>query len=517
MPSLSEAVQIGPFIGGLNTFSDPSSIADNEMVICDNFELDLDGSLVSRPPLVAAANNFPLGATGNAQILDYYYGPGGVPYLIASDGLTNTYYWDGTSWTLITNTFAASAMAQYNGQAWLMAPVSSANPGGYWTPTGGFTAQPNMPKGECIVSMKQRLWVAIGRSATSNGTRLYYSKVLGDPLGTWIASPDFVDVGSGDGQNIVQLAVYFQTLLLFRTGSIMGFAFSADPATGVVSTIVPGVGLADKNCTVAYENSIYFLYEDRCYAFQNNRVQQLNQKVPFRSGTRTGIYEPYSVSKFDQRIIVSYWDKIYVFSMRTNTWTTWSSTLGSIGKFIQLDDASEAISAVAFPSTAVATGGTRSTKTLTLRNALDSSRVESMTCLVRTKIYNYQLGSGYKRLFWWGAEAIFRGTIQGTASPVAYTQNATWGQLLSGYTWGQLLAQTWGLLTSDTYEVQTSRTSTAAGSLRKFVKFLKALRFRQIYYTLQFTADGTPATSPVHLFLLMTYVRAGERVSKEIS
>jgi hypothetical protein len=45
-----QPIQVGPFIGGLNTFSDDTSIADNELVLAENWDLDLDGSLVSRPP-----------------------------------------------------------------------------------------------------------------------------------------------------------------------------------------------------------------------------------------------------------------------------------------------------------------------------------------------------------------------------------------------------------------------------------------------------------------------------------
>ena len=37
-------IQVGPFVGGLNTFSDATAIADNELTVCENFELDLDGS-----------------------------------------------------------------------------------------------------------------------------------------------------------------------------------------------------------------------------------------------------------------------------------------------------------------------------------------------------------------------------------------------------------------------------------------------------------------------------------------
>ena len=85
-------IQVGPFIGGLNTFSDATAIADNELTVCENFELDLDGSLKSRPPIQNLAINFPLGATGNVDFLGNFFTNTGVSYLIASDGLSSTYY-----------------------------------------------------------------------------------------------------------------------------------------------------------------------------------------------------------------------------------------------------------------------------------------------------------------------------------------------------------------------------------------------------------------------------------------
>lgn len=511
-----EPVQIGPFIGGLNTFSDPTALADNQLVVCDNFELDLDGSLMSRPPFVVQPGNFPLGVTGDPLLLGYYFAPGNIPYLIASDGLNSTYYWDGTSWTLITNTFAASAMAQYDGKAWLTAPPTGAAPGGYWTPGGGFVVDADMPKGDTIVTYKQRLWVAPGKTAPTNSTRLYYSNVLGS-ADLWPAAPDFIDIGSGDGQSIVAVVVYYATLIVFRTNSIYGLQYTADPAEGTVAIVVPGVGLSDKNCVVPFENYLYFMYDDKAYEFVNNRAAQINVPVPFESGSRIGIYQPYSVSKFNRRIIFAYWDRTYVFSLRTRTWTTWSSPeRGAIGKLVELDDATEDITAIAFSSEATASGVGRNAKTLQISDSFGTA-VENFECVIQTKNYNYEIGAAYKRLFWWGIEAVFRGEVRGTANPIAFTANGTWGQLLLT-TWGTLLAnQTWGALTFDAYRVETTRDTTGTGAMRKFVKFMKSLRFRQIYFRVAFDSDGSASTSPVRLFLLMTYVNAKERVSKAVT
>lgn len=512
---VAEPIQVGPFVGGLNTFSDPTAVADNEVVVCENFELDLDGSLVSRPPVVYKGVPFPLGATGNAEILGYFYGPGNVPYLIASDGLNSTYYFDGTSWTLITNTFAASAMTQFNNLAWMTAPVGSVNPGGSWSPSAGFVADANMPKGEVIVAMKLRLWVATGKDATTNGTRLFFSKVLGT-VPFWQVAPDFIDIGAGDGQNIVQITAYYNTLIIFRTGSVYSFQYTSDPAAGIVSVVIPGVGLSSKDSMVPFENFLYFMYGNKAYEFTNNRANQINTKVPFQSISRLGIYDPYSVSVLNKRIIFQYWDATYVYSLKTRTWTTWLSTVnGPLGELIPLAQDTINPQGVLFSSFAVAPGGGRFAKTLVVEDGV-TLNAEVMQCTMQTKNYNYEASSQYKRLFWWGADAVFRGRVTAIATPITFNYTVTWGQLLA-FTWGQVKNFTWGQPISGTLAIQTIRDTSGSGSMRKFVKFMKSLRFRQIYFKVIFDTDGSTSTAPVRLFSLMTYVSPKEHVSKAVT
>lgn len=510
-----DRVSIGPWIGGLNTYSDDTAVADNEGTIIENFELDLDGSLVSRPPIVDLNIAFPLGATGNINLLGYYYGPGGAPYLIASDGLSSTYYFTGSSWTLLTNTISASAMAQFNDRAWLIAPVGSANPGGYWTPSGGFVADANMPKGEILVAHKFRLWVAAGKSATSNGTRLYFSKVLGT-VPFWPVLTDFIDVGAGDGQNIVNCTVYYNSLLIFRTDSVYSFQYTSDPATGVASLVIPGIGLADKDCLVTNEAYVYFMYEEKAYEFINNRANRINDKVPFNASIKTGIYKPYAVSVFNNRVIFSYYDTMHVFSLKTRTWTTWKSTLrGAIGKIVELAGTAES-QAIVHSSQSIATGGgARTAKTLRITDAVNTD-AEAFQCTLQTKNFSYELVSAYKRLFWWGADAVFRGQVQAIAYPIVFNYTVYWNELLT-HTWGELLNYKWDQPLSGTLSIQTVRDTTGSGSQRKFVKFFKSLRFRQINYKVVFDTDGSITSAPVRLFKLETYVKAKQRVSKAVT
>lgn len=694
-----QAIQVGPFLGGLNTFSDGTAIADNELSVCENFELDIDGSLKSRPPFVDVGTRFPLAPTsGNVEMLGYYIDDSGESYLLASDGLSSTYYFDGNQWTLITSTFSATSMAQFDHKAWMTASPGSANPGGYWTPTDGFTAVADMPEGDVVIAHKFRLWVIKGKDASADGTRLYHSATLGaSPF--WPVAPDFIDIGAGDGQNIVSVLVYYNNLLILRTHSIYSLQYTTDPASGIVSLIAPGVGLAHKDAMAIYENYLYFMYDDRAYEFSNSRSTHLNVKVPFESPLRIGIYRPFSVSIFNQRVVFSYYDRIYVFGLRTRTWTVWKSdSFGPMGKMLTSPDTSANETALVHSSTSVplslprtnlatnprcissgaavgtpnnslhhtsvfngatgnappelptmttalevtpisstpflvsvfnldgqadnatarrlgawvyvagsgyearcgsvspyvplspgwnwvaatvsvtgfdagalyvktingsdATGsalvtaimsstrdetlnpndyrdgsyddtvwsGTenastsiqtpaRTAITLTLTDSFDIDE-EQMTCTLETKNFNYEASSIYKRLFSWGVDAIFRGQVTATAIPITFNHAVTWGQLrLAGTTWGSLRRGgfTWGQPTSGGMSVETVVDTSGVSSSRKFIKFRKSLRFRQIRYRLVFDTNGSATQAPVRVFSLMTYVKPKEKVSKQVT
>ena len=165
---------------------------------------------------------------------------------------------------------------------------------------------------------------------------------------------------------------------------------------------------------------------------------------------------------------------------------------------------------------AVPLGGTRVAPLLQITDEY-ASVSETMVCQIQTKNFNYQASGIYKRLFWWGLDARFKGTVVGTAVPITQTFTVDWQTLFDTSTWTTMLGFTWGSPTAGTGEVETSVTESALTFRRIFVKFLKSLRFRQIYYKVLFTTTGVVADSPVRLFSLTTYVNAKQTVSQEIT
>lgn len=494
-------------------------MADNELVVVDNFELDLDGSLKSRPPFTLAGSSVALGSTGNATLLGWFLDvTSGVKYLILSTG-TTTVAWNPTSGTFTTIvSSSAAAMTQFNNFAYLtFSQTSGVTGGGHWSPGGGYVADSAMPNGDSIISYKFRLWISAGKNALTNPTRMYYSNVLGAST-FWPASPNYVEVGGGDGQALVALYPYYGTLLIFRTDSVFSFSFGADPATGTVLPVLPTIGLENNQCLAASEAYLYFMYRGRLYEFINNRANQVNPKVVFQAGTETGIYQPLSVSIFNKRCVVSFYDTMFVFNLITRTWTTWTtSTYGSIGPILMsTSSSSNQVQAYTLSSTAVATGGTRTAPILSITDGFSAGASETMTSKVQTKNYNYNAASQFKRLFWWGVDASFRSVLRVIVTPVTSTFSVTYGTL-RGYTYGTLRQSTYAHMLATPQTVPDSVDETGAFVLRRFVKMLKSMRFRQINFQVAFDHDGSTATAPVRLYSLMTYVLVKEHASEKVS
>lgn len=512
-----QPVPAGPFVGGLNTLSDPGAIADVEMVVCDNFEVDPDGALKTRPPFVDTGVDALLGASGDFRLLGTYYDSTGAPRLVAAVGANGTAYFNGTGWTTITSTFAASAVVQFNGVLYLLAPIGVAV-SGYWNGTT-FTADPNMPHGNAIVAYKSRLWVSTGNSV------IQYSSVTPDGNFWTIggtAGGQFT-VNAKDGQSVVGLMVAFGSLLIFRTTSVWQFTYSTDPAYGAQQALVPDVGLSSADALAQFENIIYFMFDGKAYVLNGANATQLNVNVPFRATSRVGIYQPYSVSVVGRRVIYGYYDTQYVWNLRSRTWTTWTSAYSGIGKMLQVSGADTGDSAVYLTASSVSVSltGTRGASTLFFTDGYgQATEAAPFTARMQTKTYDYGTPFNYKRLFHWGADLIFKSQVTGAVVPVVYATQVTWGQLRAmGRTWGQLLNYTWGQPAVGSFDATTTIPGASAGTapIRKAVRFGKSLRFQRIYFTLSFVVDGSTTTSPAKVFGIETFVDEKQLVSRQIS
>lgn len=509
----AEGILLGPFTGGLNTASDPASVQDRDLTVCQNMELDLDGALRNRYPFEDLDVSMSVGSSRPYRLLGFYTAADGTHYLLASNGTSTTYYFNGTTWQTAATGLAAAAMVQYRDKAWLIADPSTTQTGGSWDPVNGFATVPGIPRGRTITVNKERLWVGPGTGVTTNGARLTYSEV-GEP-NKWPDTPGtpgggYLNVSAGDGQNIVNVVVYFSDILIFKERSVYRFSFTANPAQGTVTRLSNTIGSSGTYCVGDYEGTLYILYDDKVYSLVNYNFVRVNIKLPLMSTNPTAtLNEPFHLSIWNDRLIIGYYADTYVLNLRTDTWCTYKSdVVGFIGRFVPEPDSAFTV------SRAFVMSNTFSEFKLYRISAEETIVSEPMECIARTKHFDYQSPSTFKKLFYWGADVISKVDTVGTAFPIVYALPVTWDDV-AAYTWDDL--NTWDRPLEQSIDIVDVADINSVVGERKFIKFIKALRFRQIYFEVKFETDGSLTQAPAKLFTLTTYVSDKQLVPKKVS
>lgn len=515
-----QPLKVGPFIGGMNTASDPSAVAENELVDCQNFELDLDGSLVSRPAILETTNNS--ATTTERLVMIGRAVLAGGNYVFASN-VNGTYAFNGTTWTTVKTGLTSRVAVQYQDKVYIVAQTGSAQDGGYWDGTT-WTADTNMPRGEAAVFFKSRLFVVPGISAT--GAAAHQLRFT-DPIAvgvftlTWTATNN-IPVSQGDGQKLIDLQVYNDNLMLFKQDSSYVLAYDLNPTDAILRQINDNIGASTRKCVVSYENSVFILHEGNVFEVANYNFQRINLKLPFilDSATPAGTSraETMFLCLLGDRLLVRYYNNVYCYELRTKTWSRWQSQSSLLGNFGPL---------VAMPTfTAVETyyAGSSITEHENIYSVINGygaatestlSTNYNIECSILTK--NYDLGEShfFKKLSWWGADVLSTDAIVGVASPVVLNFGTTWNQL-HAFTWNQLHSRTWDQPMTSLAPTVTNVSDNSTPS-RKFIKFLKALRFRQINFRVTLITDGSTSDGPPRVFSLTAIVGSKEGVVKQVS
>lgn len=512
-------VKIGPFAGGLNAYSGPTSIGDNECSDILNFDIDLDGSLYSRAPITRKDTQAQLPATATSEILPlgWFIDTNGDRYLIvASGGSTFARNENTGAWTVITATFAASCAVQYANKMYLIAPPAEADPGGAWTPAGGFVADSDIVKGTSCCIYKERLFIG---GSTTNPNRIFFSNPA--DFGVFQTSINFFDVRSGDGQNVVLVYTFQDSILVFKNRSTYIFSYDSNPSRGQVRLISGSVGLTNKYCCVEYEGALYVHYENSLYQLSNWNFTVVNLKVPFDyvilyDIALFGTTNYPTLSILSDRLVVHHYDRLYVFNLRMGVWTKWSVNLDrNFNYFIEvprntLDEPERYY------------GGCRAIPVSDPNKALyewrpeiDGIRSENMSHYVVTKTYDFNVAYTFKRLFWWGVDALAKKDIAYTVSPVAYSPSVTHAQM-SVFKHSEITGSHIRPLNLSINFSSSAKISNTAGN-RLFIKLLKTMRFRQIYFTISGNTNGTTTEGPLRIYSIIAMVDNKELVAKQLS
>lgn len=520
-----EVLRLGPFTGGLNKAADPSVVGDQELIDCVNFELDIDGSLVNRPPIKITQQglvNTRLLIFGSVEF-------SGTHYLFATRG-GETYVSSnfGSSWTELapggTNRECIT-MAVYANTVWLPATPGSAGGGMSWTPGGGAVAVAAIPRASACVVHKNRLYLCPGETATSDESRLFFSAAAN--FTSWPGA-NFIDVSPGDGTTLNNVVVYQDNLLLFKQDSTFVLAYDLDPVDAILREVNSVVGTTGHFGVAQHENTAFCFHNNNVYSIINYTFELLNLKVPFEydstlpTGT-TARYEPQSLSILGDRLVARYYNKTYVFGLRTATWSEWMKTdttetiewhlfgplirgdlIASIGRYRYFTGYSFDVSSGGYKVIQVVDGHTS--------GEIEGFGDNVMHCTATTKDYDFADPVRFKRLFWWGADLLSGNQITADIQPITLNFTPTWSQLGSPLTWASL--GTWGNpLSGGTLPTQTVVPADNVFNTNKMVKFLKSMRFRKANFSVQLITDGSQAQLS-KIFSYIAIVRTKQTVSK---
>ena len=484
----AQPIKFGPFTGGMNTYSDQSAVTDSEATFIQNFDIDIDGSLASRPPITIRGSN---ASFTNAKFLALYRTTT-ADYLIFSNA-TGTYAYNlaTSAITTITTTIQAAAAIQYNNKIWLVAPSGSANPGGSWDATS-FVAVATMPKGNSCCIYKERMFIGVGASGAST---VYFSSPA-DPGAAW-GSADFFYVNKGDGEALNDIRVFNNVIVIFKESSTYIFAYDSAPTRGTVQLVSSTVGVQDRGCVVDYEDIMFVFHDNQVFQVQNWNFDPINIKVPFvyQNATPAAMAYPRSLSVLNDRLFCRYYEKTYVYNLKTRAWAEWVSE-HTPTKFF----ADPNLPADGFRTFVSFSCYNNVDDIFQFRDGYVTGLTETMTHTVITKTHDLQIPYTFKRLMWWGLDGFAKVPLTAKVSPVSLNRPVTWEQVATKK-WNEL--GTWGRLLDISIDVTDSAQFGSLTNSRSFTKFLKSLRFRQVYFTITATTTGIPADAPLRVYYLM--------------
>lgn len=552
-------LKVGPFSGGINRYSDPSAIADTELVECLNFDIDLDGSLKSRPPW----------RTLFATYFSTYTGT----LLANNTTVLGSFVVGGYRVVVGTTTFLASTSPVGYGAFlyWVDGPnagtytyidVQASNPytsvlrykdilyftrgsgGGYkWnTITQAGTSIPGMPGGMASIIYKERMWIIGDQSDPSKYTRMYFSDVANPES---YPSANFYDIRPGDGESLNDFIIYQDNLFLFKTSSIWVFSYDTQPSNAVLQQLHDGLGVDTQHCVTLYENSVYFLKWNQVYQIANYDFTRISTKIPFeddRTNPTNNVADwtyPSWLSLVGDRLVVRYFNRIYVYHLRLRSWTRWDSqdlAVKYMGPIVKVEEAGIIPAKVPYSIYAsgcslkfapVAIAGKYYLQMLQMTDAYDATSTEisgvgltgypsvavDILLKLKSKIYDVGYSYKFKRLMHWGIDVVTGRDVTGILYPYSMAYKVTWAQL-HGYQWNQL--QTWGYPLF--VQPNTTQSISVGGSLlRRYIRFPKSLRFRLLQFEIDMETVGNTTDGPARLYTAALFVAGKQLVPKAVN
>lgn len=566
MPGAIQELKIGPFSGGINSHSDKSAIADSEMVDCVNFDIDLDGSLLARPPFSIQFSSTMADSTTQLNAYNYIWYLGSfvynnvrmVFYQVQNHDVDTSvsanifvYFFDGANaGTAIQLTGMPiqryTVAARWDNKVYIV-PHPDSTLGGFsydltTIPATAITAIAGMPGGNATVFYKFAMWIGGGKN--TNKSRIFYS-ALSDPT-SWPAA-NFFDIAPGDGFAVEDMILYQDNIIVAKENSTYVLAYDSSPLNAIVRMVNNTIGVKQPRCLVSYENSIFFFQYGQVYEMVNynftrvstkifSTTQNLDQTIVDPYGFGAAWQFPLWMSTVGDRLVVRDYNTLWVYHLRVRAWTRWDSNdafVHNMGPIMEIERSNSVASAVGYKTYVTSTSinamidaagpgsGSawhRYNKMLVFNDHYDGTTKENgqitpsyvdIASSLFTKVFDINLSQRFKRLMHWGVDVITGRTITGTLFPFSVNFLTTWGQL-APYTWNQL--NTWAYPLSVRQSTSVPVSGGGIGLIRQFVRFPYSLRFRLLQFEVQMLYSGNTTDGPSRLYTVTAFIGSKQLV-----
>lgn len=521
---MDQITLIDDFSGGVNNVDLIGTLQDNELTVCENFDITSTGRLTSRPPfVVATADPDADGVAGEVDMLGWFLDDeGNYSAVLSAVDAGGTWLEDSVTGvrTSIAD-WAASDCEQYGDRLYL---VRTGGAGAKWmrSPTSAdpytLVDVPSMPAGERLLGHKGRLWVA-------RGSTLYYSQVTNISGGTTIDDFDgsFINVSPGDGQHIVEIDISFNDVLIIRNGSTWLFSYDTDLSEGSVTQIDGDIGADSWRCVARYQDSHIVLNGAKLYRFTSRNYYPLHsdRKMALRGdGSFADFRIGSAVSVFGERALVWRNGTMYVLHLSTSGWTTYISEATRFAHGYEHPAGVELFGASTIFGTSGAENGMSAQPSSLLYRAVDRvtlGNAEDFTCRLRTKAYDWNEPTQLKKLFGWGMNAVSKNQIRGRAIPLALVTTVVGWDDMNENTWDTLNLGTWDYPLVIPNFVEGVRDVPGITPTQVYVRMPQMLWFRQLAFEVQLTTDGTTSTAPCRVEAITTIVGVRTRVPQAVS
>ena len=481
-----EAVQLGPFTGGLTTrVSDPSSLDEKDLVEADNFIYDIYGALVTRPPITTvtdAPSTTPDAGEWEVVLSGFFSAttePEVEPFIIITNWKGTWVKYKDDDWLKIADVKYWTAVQGSKGSeqvVWFTRGHStpgqgSTDEGGWWKPGETTITQfSGIPGCNQVVWYKERLFF-LNLGDNEDASLVRYSEIA--PVDNDdFPSTNKLFINPNDGQSIRDAVVFLDNIFVFKYDSTYIITYDTGIDRVQIRPVSNTVGSKDIRQHLIYADTLFVYHNRFVWRFTGSTFVPLSQKIIVSN--QDSPQEP-TLSQWSDTIILRFSDVAYVYNFYTESWTTWSSDemFNYIVKYSELEDYTEI----------TYYGGKRGdTSLVKIRTVwpqtenpdvvLGPDNTEEFKARLQTKHYGFDTPNTFKRLFWWGVNAIIQSGAPGLRAgffPIDehsdHSNDTNW----------------------DNLEVPNPP---ATGAHTQMFKFIKSFRFRLASFYVELDCDG---------------------------